>query len=79
MEGEKAQMLTDGKAAQLTSRGPEAVVLSDPQPPGFFFGRPHLAREYGHSRDLEGGHTAPSQQEARALHMPPPGNASNND
>ncbi|MXQ81811.1 hypothetical protein E5288_WYG004840 [Bos mutus] len=34
MEGEKAQMLTDGEAAQLTPRGSEAVVLSDPQPPG---------------------------------------------
>lgn len=41
MEGEKAQMLTDGKAAQLTPRGPEAVVLRDPQPPGFLFGRPY--------------------------------------
>lgn len=41
MEVEKAQMLTDGEAAQLTPRGPEAVVLSDPQPPGFAFGRPY--------------------------------------
>lgn len=41
MEDEKAQMLTDGEEAQLTPRGPEAVVLSDPQPPGSAFGRPY--------------------------------------